>query len=284
MPRKTVAFDEELCRGLIGYQEQLGWWWQSQSENAAHGYAYRKIADYLRASFSRSPGLMVDYACGAGNLLSRLCTRFPDSRLVGLDGSPFLLDHARRRLKRLGRRAFKRVTLIETPLPNFDLQIGKADVALFTFPNMVPSSGAGQFDGGVRCLDSEDHELAGHLAHARDAACARESESPESIKFSLLSGRLVSCNLRGLLKKDGICVRVEYGRVRRDELAHMELTRISFEEGSLDFAVNGRLPRQWFRTIASSTFRSGLIEDVYQQTGASTDKAGGYLITVLRAI
>ena len=79
-------------------------------------------------------------------------------------------------------------------------------------------------------------------------------------------------------------MRIEYATMQRHELSPLELAHVSFEEGSLDSRWEGRLPRRWFRLAASAYFRSGVLEDVYEQTGDERDKNGGYLITVLRAI
>jgi hypothetical protein len=50
-------------------------------------------------------------------------------------------------------------------------------------------------------------------------------------------------------------------------------------------SFNGTLGRWWnAQAMASSCFRSRVIEDVYQQTGDISDKKGGYLITTLRGI
>jgi hypothetical protein len=134
-----IAFDKELARGVEAYEDLLGRWWFDQSSSAAHRRAYRRVADYIAASFRDSPGIIADYACGAGNLLCRLATRFPHSRLIGLDGSSYLLALARRKLARLGESALARVFLVRTVLPKFDLRI-RANLVLFTFPNMVPGS------------------------------------------------------------------------------------------------------------------------------------------------
>jgi len=64
------------------YNRDLGRWWYARAVDRAHSNAYLAVADYVRASFHKSPALIVDYACGAGNLLSRLSMRFPNSRLV----------------------------------------------------------------------------------------------------------------------------------------------------------------------------------------------------------
>jgi SAM-dependent methyltransferase len=277
MKRKEIDFDFELSRGLPAYNEGLGRWWYSRANDPAHDYAYRNIARYLRASLFRSPRLIVDYACGAGNLLSRLVDSFPDSRMVGLDGSPFLLGLARRRL---GRR--ERVTLVETALPNFDLPGIQADLVIFALPNMVPSPGSYDLQQAGRFLKKAGRAVARWLVYAGDQD--DRDEDSETRFSTLLLGRLVSLNLRRLLKPGGLCVRIEYGKVRRHELSAMELMRVSFEEGSLDLPVSGKLPEQWFRVLASSYFRSRIIEDVHQQTGGRENRRGGYLITVLRAV
>jgi SAM-dependent methyltransferase len=276
MKLETIDFDIELSRGLPAYNQDLGRWWNWRSSDSAHNYAYRNIARYLRASLSRSPRLIVDYACGAGNLLARLRAQFPNSHLIGLDGSPLLLELARRRLRQRNR-----VNLIETALPNFNLPGIRADLVIYSFPNMVPSPGSYSLRQARRFLEKPAWAVARRLAYARDED---RDEAPISRLSALLLGRMVSLNLRRLLKSGGICVRIEYGKVRRNELPEIELMRISFEEGSLDLPVCGKLPEQWFRVLASSRFRSRTIEDVSQQSGSRKDTRGGYLITVLRAL
>ena len=81
-----------------------------------------------------------------------------------------------------------------------------------------------------------------------------------------------------------MCVRVEYAKAWRQELRRDDLLKVSFEEGSLDMEANGKRARQWFRVSASAHFRSRVMEDVYQQTGDTDDRGGGYVITVLQAV
>jgi SAM-dependent methyltransferase len=284
MPRDKIAFDVTSRRDIAGYDGKLGKWWQAQAENTSHRYAYRKVADYIRASFVRSPRLIVDYACGAGHLLTRLCNRFPEARLVGLDGSTFLLNLARRRLAHAGCHASTRTSLIDTSLPHLNMPRLAADLVIFAFPNMVPSgreAGFGLDKDSLRSVDPAVAEVLAHLADSQDDPIA---ESPETIQFELMLGRLVSLNLRKLLKRGGVCVRVEYAKARRHELSRADLLRVAFEEGSLDMKVSGKLPPQWFRVAASTFFRSRVMEDVYQQTGDERDRDGGYVITVLRAV
>ena len=264
------------------YNRNLGRWWYTRAIDRSHSRAYRTVADYIRDSFRKSPALIVDYACGAGNLLSRLSTRFPHSRLVGLDGSAFLLHQARRRLTRLSRERRDRITLIESALPDYDLCVGAADLLVFSFPNMVPFSGAGDPQVCKSVLGADDLAAAERLAEAGDPG--RDPEDPDAVQCSLLQGRLISLDLRRLLRRGGFCVRVEYGKARRHELSHVDLMRVSFEEGSLEEVAGGGPCNAWFRVVASSYFRSRVVEDVYQQTGDERDRAGGYLITVLRAL
>jgi hypothetical protein len=162
--------------------------------------------------------------------------------------------------------------LIHTQLPDFSLPALRADLAIFAFPNMVPPAADPRLRGASLRLAGADLQIAMDLARGKHDA------------FMLTMGRLVALNLRNLLRRGGICIRAEYGRAKRDELGRDDLLRMSFEEGSLDVELNGKLSRQWFRVLASSYFRSRVIEDVYQQTGDADDRTGGYLATVLQAI
>ncbi len=273
----------DLCDSVANYNGKLGRWWYAQAQNACHQYAYRNIADYLRASFGRSPDLIIDYACGAGHLLVRLCTRFPSVRLLGLDGSGFLLERSRRKIGYLGGRAARRITLVETLLPDFASRLPRADVVTYAFPNLVPSPGADVSNLSERYLAPADLSTAGILARASDQKDEPPSHDRERLRNELLWARLVSLNLRRLLKRNGICVRIEYAKVRRDQLSRSDLIRTEFEEGSLDAEVDEISPAHWFRVLASSFFRSHVTEDVYQQTGDEDDLGGGYVITILRS-
>jgi SAM-dependent methyltransferase len=266
------------------YNKEVAHWWLNRANDAAHSRAYRKIAEFLEASYSRAPRVIVDYACGAGHLLALLSQRFPDAKLIGLDGSLFLLNETLKRLKGLPERCSSRISLIETRLPDLELLPGRADLVIFCFPNMSPFPDDAA-DGAESGLSEPDRMI------ARSLVCAEESGEEAGCDFDvpaamlgLQQGRRISLNLRRLLIRGGICVRVEYATAQRHELAPFDLMRVSFEEGSLDMPVEGKMPEYWFRVLASSYFRSSVLEDVYQQTGDARDRNGGYLITVLRAI
>jgi SAM-dependent methyltransferase len=283
-PILKMNFDQELSRGAGSFNGRLGQWWYSQANNSVHKYAYRNIANYLKASLAHPPKRIIDYACGAGNLLFHLAQQFPHAHLIGLDGSSFLLDHARRKTARLSRQMLPPIRFIETTLPNFLLPRMRADVIIFAFPNMASFPGEELLWVTGAHLGFGDKAIARDLTRFRNSEEAFDTEDPEAASFALLRNRLISLSLRRLIKSGGICLRIEYGNMHRQELTKSELMQVAFEEGSLDNPVNGRKVKSWFRVLASSYFRSRVLEDVYQQTGDVNDKKGGYLITVLRAI
>jgi hypothetical protein len=267
------------------YNGKVGRWWLGHSLDAAHSRAYRKIADFIRDSYVREPRMIVDYACGIGHLLALLSFRFPSSKLVGLDGSSFLLSEAGCLVSMLPKQCAERISLIETPLPNLRLLRGKADLAIFCFPNMVPLADEDNSEAHGFCLSGNDRKVASSLSREADTCdSAGGNSNPAANQLGLEQGRCISLNLRRLLVRGGICVRVEYATMQRHELSPLELSHVSFEEGSLDARVEGRMARRWFRLVASAFFRSRVLEDVYEQTGDERDRNGGYLITVLRAI
>jgi SAM-dependent methyltransferase len=252
------------------YNGQVARWWLQRALDASHHRAYRKIADFIRDSYLHEPKLIVDYACGAGNLLFYLSEKFPNSRLSGLDGSSFLLDQARRLL--FPRVNDQRLKLIETSLPDMNLMRGRADLAIYCFPNMV-------FPPRSELLLSENDRKI-----ARSLSLDEGDDDAKAVQAGLEQGRVISLNLRRLLSRGGICIRVEYATIQRHDLSPEEITLVSFEEGSLDEKINGRRPHVWFRVLASTFFRSRVLEDVYEQTADERDRNGGYLITVLKAI
>jgi SAM-dependent methyltransferase len=266
------------------YDRQLGRWWRARAADPAHVAAYRNVARYIHDSVSRPPRLIIDYACGMGDLLVRLAYRLPSSKLAGLDGSRPLLDLTRRRIAHKGQEYQRRIQLIETMLPNFGLLKSTADLVVYAFPNMQWPYSAKSLKELEALFSPTDLAAAGILAEMSVQKPEIGDESAAAIRHRLVLGRLVSLNMRTMLRAGGLCVRIEYGRTRRSELEHVDLMQVAYEEGSLENMPRGRKPHQWFRVLASSHFRSGVMEDVYQQSRDPGDRGGGYLITVLRAI
>ncbi len=284
MDYRKIDFDQELDTGPKTYNKTLGKWWLNQSKNRTHGYAYLKIAEHISSFFGHPPKRIIDYGCGAGHMLTRLYHRFPNSRITGIDGSSLMLEVASKRLQYLGRGWKQRVELIETELPDFSLPGGKADALLFVFPNIVPPEEPEEEDEDLH--HAGDLAVAEYLAQAREPDPEEETidDDEETLSDSLLTDNVIARNLRGLLKKGGVCVRADYANAPRDELTELVQQRLAFQEGSLAEPVNGFRASQLFTMVGSTYCRSKVLDDVYHQTRDETDKEGGYLISTLVAI
>jgi hypothetical protein len=184
----------------------------------------------------------------------------------------------------LGREWKQRVELIETELPDFSLTCSKADALLFVFPNIVPPEE--EFEDEDDLHDKNDLAVAEYLADAREPDPEDETveDDDETLLDSLLTDNVISRNLRGLLKKGGVCLRADYANAPRNELTELVRQRLAFQESSLGETVNGLRATPLFTVVGSSYHRSKVLEDVYHQTRDETDKEGGYLITTLVAI
>jgi trans-aconitate 2-methyltransferase len=61
--------------------------------------------------------IVLDAGCGSGRVTEQLAERLPRGRVVALDGSPAMIDEARRRLARFGDRISYLVADLRAPLP-----------------------------------------------------------------------------------------------------------------------------------------------------------------------
>ena len=96
--------------------------------------------------------------------------------------------------------------------------------------------------------------------------------------------RVISKNLRSLVKRGGYCLRVELANARREEFPKIFQKRFSFQEGSLDKSLSDQSLQQPFELVRSEYHRSKVMEDAYEQTGDESDRKGGYWISLLRAL
>jgi SAM-dependent methyltransferase len=284
---RGIDFEKALNKGKKTYDSKVGDWWLAQCGNGSHQAAYRKIVERLREAFGRTPPRsIVEYACGPGHLLTRLAIRFPKSRIIGIDGSTQMLDMARRRLRRIGRGASDRVELHQTHLPDFSLPKWRADAVVFAFPNVCPSPDDQPYYDRHGSRNKRDRPVAKRLARAREEDPEMETvfDKPEAVMTSLLDSKVISRNLRGLVKRGGYCLRAEYGNASLDELTDLVRMRLDFEAGSMSRAFQGKRPEAIFKRSKTTYHRSKVIEDVYHQTGDEDDKSGGYFLSLLRAI
>jgi trans-aconitate methyltransferase len=73
------------------------------------------FVDLLRQKFpGHSPRKLIDLGCGPGDILVRIAGAWPDAQLTGVDGSPAMLEHARRAISEAG--LGRRVELLELRL------------------------------------------------------------------------------------------------------------------------------------------------------------------------
>ncbi len=286
MKTPPIDFESELQRGRKSYNEKVGRWWYRQSENNPHKKAYKKIARCAEEFAPKKPGVIIDYACGGGQLLTRLYKRFPKSEIIGIDGSSWMLEIVEKRLQKIGGNFDKRVLLVESFLPNFELDLPRADILVFAFPNIAVRAKDQPYYDENGFEHPGDQKVARFLAEAREEDPDEETvfDEPDELWDSLLTCKVISRNLRGLLKKGGICIRAEYSNARRDELSRLVEMRQAFEEGSLGKIGQGFKAEKIFKLLDSRYYRSKVIEDVYHQTRDELDSVGGYFINILKAV
>jgi hypothetical protein len=99
----------------------------------------------------------------------------------------------------------------------------------------------------------------------------------------IMTDRVISRNLRHLLKTKGACFKVDYANAPRIELSPLTQQRSLFVEGALEEPVKSLTCQSFFRYRANRFHRSQVILDVFHQTKDPSDKTGGYFISVFDA-
>jgi tRNA (cmo5U34)-methyltransferase len=97
-------------------RESAAEWDAGSSEQLVTRAEQQEIVLALLAAASIGDGAVLDLGVGSGLVAEAVLERLPDSRLVGIDFSPPMLDLARRRLTRFG----SRVTLVRGDLSRLD--------------------------------------------------------------------------------------------------------------------------------------------------------------------
>lgn len=292
-----IDFEKALTKGRKSYDSAVGDWWQRQAGNQAHAKAYRRVVDYMARHRTRGGGFIVDYACGDGRFLEHLAPAFPNSPIVALDGSRKMLQACGARLERIGveagevpiRKAFDakgpRVRLVESMLPNFSLAKGKADMVAFVFPNIAPSVDDQDYYNRHGYRNPRDVAVARMLARFREMDPEDEvsTDEPEVLFDGLMTERVISRNLRGLLRKGGRLFKVDYANSHREGLSRLTNWRTSFGEGALEEPIKDKRVEAFFRLRDCDYARSSVILDVFHQTRDPSDRTGGYFISRLDA-
>lgn len=297
--RPNIDFDSLLHQGTTTYDSAVGSWWLQRAMDQAHRKAYQHIVQFALQACQKhelAPQRIVDYACGAAPLLKEIQKVWNKTALVGLDGSQNLLSTAAKALKpkaklhSSARKALKAshpgIHLAASTLPYFQMPKKTCDLAFFVFPNLVPDpSHLDQFnDNGYS--HAKDNEIARMLARFREMDPEDETDvhDPDDYFDELMTARVFSRHLRSLLKKGGLCIRVDYTQAPRDQLSDLTQWRCLFMEGALQTPIKGQKSPAFFRLLNSEYRKSKVIEDVYHQTGNPDDKRGGYMINLFQAI
>jgi hypothetical protein len=308
MAKKNIDFEKLFLKGHKSYDTAIGDWWEGQASNGAHRKAYAAVAEHVKKRLKARKRIggkppapvkwLVDYACGSGLFLEALAARFPEARIVALDGSRKMLDKAAERMAKAGHEAGPveanacfdakgpRIRLVKTSLPNFSLPKGKADAVIFVFPNLTPAPADQDYYDKHGYKNREDVKVCTVLARLREMDPEDEVNTldPKDMYEGLMTDRVISRNLRHLLKRGGSCFKVDYANAHRDELSPLTHKRSLFVEGALEESVKEVRSEVFFRYVGNDFHRSQVILDVYHQTKDPSDKTGGYFTSEFRAV
>ena len=283
MLNEKPDFDKELALGSDSYSNKVGRWWCEQARDSAHLYAYKRIANHVRSLVRKKSAFIIDYGCGFGNILVRLHRLLPDCEILGIDGSSFLLDLAKKRLMRSGGDIDGRIKMLQAKLPDFSLPQGRADIVVYAFPNIISDGKDARYYGKKFKRDAEAARLLSKPGGGN--GLRGENKDDCGLEYDhFFMDRVISRNLHGLLKKGGICVRIEYGTPDSEEVSDLDVNRSTFEDGSLNQKVIGLKPDRYFQDEGWTFYRSGVILDVYAQTEDEANRKGGFYITTLKAL
>lgn len=298
MSTKKIDFEKALTKGHKSYNSAVGDWWRRQAGNAAHAKAYRRVVEYMQRHKCRGGGFLVDYACGDGRFLEHLALTFPKTPIVALDGSRKMLEAAGKRLDAAGvesgeapvSKSFDekgpRVRLVESMLPNFSLPKGKAAMVAFVFPNIAPSEDDQDYYDRHGYRNRRDVAVARMLARFREMDPEDEvcKDDPEVLFDGLMTERVISRNLRSLLRPGGRLFKVDYANAHRDDLSRLTNWRTFFGEGALARPIKDKSTEIFFQYEDCTYARSSVILDVFHQTKDPTDQTGGYFISRFEAV
>jgi SAM-dependent methyltransferase len=288
MPNNGVEldFEKELRTNFRGYNATLTRWWSIRASDKSHCNAYRNIANYVITQIDPVPSLVIDYGCGNGRLLGALAVRFVETKFIGIDGSSAMLKTARTYLRKEAPDLLGRIKLLKAPLPTKLLLGKRAELVTFTFPHILSNLYDLDINSFLEFLTYSEIENAVILSEGKgleDVSKENADEDPEFLQ-SLLVNRVVSKNLRSLVKRGGYCLRVELANARREEFPNVFQKRFSFQEGSLDKSLSDQKLVQPFKLLRSEYHSSKVMEDAYEQTGDESDRKGGYWVSLLKAL
>ena len=290
---------DNLLNTADAYDSEIGEWWINQTKNKSHQKAYenlaKSISHYYKENKIKIPKFIVDYACGNGALMVALAKVFPKATIVGIDGSKKLLKNFIKAhpgkadivsKKNLFVEDHLQFHLIPSNLPNFSLPKEKADLVVLCFPNLIADNNDLEVFNKNGYGNLKDNAVAEMLARFREMDPEDEVQAydKEELFDELMTQKVFSRNLRKLLKKGGMHVRVEYANALREDLTYLTNTRSLFCEGALQDSVKDKKATPLFAFQDSEYYESKVIMDVYAQTQDKDDTSGGYHINYFKGI
>jgi SAM-dependent methyltransferase len=298
---ERIAFEKHFRRGHKSYDTQVGDWWDWRATDGPHRAAYKHVIDCMRRYFrakGKQPQLLLDYACGGATFLTMLAQAFPETCIVGLDGSRRMLERAAQRLEGLGieadvidsKKAFgktgPRIRLAQTRLPNFSLPQGACDGVAFVFPNITAVASDQPYYDKHGYKNPRDTQVGRMLARFREMDPEDEvgHVDPDERFDGLMTERVVARNIRGLLRKGMPWFKVDYANAHRKELSELTNWRSFFSECALETPIKEKNSDVLFHYVKDEFKRSRVILDVYHQTRDASDKTGGYFVTWFDAV
>ena len=217
--RVKVDFEKELRTNFRGYNTTLTRWWNIRACNKSHCNAYRNIANYVTTHVDLIPSLVIDYGCGTGRLLGEIAVRFVETKFIGIDGSAGMLKTAKTYLTKEAPNLLNRIKLLKAPLPTKLLLGKRADLVTFTFPHILSNLYDLDLNSFLEFLTYSEIENAVILSERKGVEGVSNEftdEDPDLLQ-SLLVNRVISKNLRSLVKRGGYCLRVELANAKREE-------------------------------------------------------------------
>jgi SAM-dependent methyltransferase len=279
----SIDFDKEFVKGSAAFEGFLADWWLQKSNDPAHRRAYKNISSKMHRILSEaglvSPKVIVDYACGNGAILKSLAARFPETKIIAIDGSKKMLALAESALHDVKHKSA--IEFLHSPLPNFDLPEKMSDVVLFLFPNITINNKERRLVRKTVNIDPLTLKAAKFLAKWNDV----ESDfSADECLDDILDSRAITANIYQILKKGGFWFHVEYANAPRHRWDEVDQITTLFEESAWPVSIGSDQIHCQFRLIKSLYFRSSVMLDVYEQSGDPEDRDGGYVISVLEAL
>ena len=125
----------------------------------------------------------------------------------------------------------KRIKLLHSTLPS-NLALGKkADLITFAFPHILSKLYHLDLNSFLEFLTYSEIENAVILAEDKRVKINDENTDQDELLKSLLVNRIISKNIRSLLKRGASCIRAEFANASRQEFRNFFQKRYSFEEG-----------------------------------------------------